>query len=200
MKEKQAFTWRTEAIDKKCKYLLLGSFTSDGGADYYYYASSRNHFWYLLDTVLMRDISFDDDVSCKDIKDTIISKDGFAKLITDLKNEPEDKRDKKREEIHERLLEHSFDICDLFESVQVRNPKLNSDVNIIVEDSKISDLNKMLKGCNVEVIYCTSDYVYSLLKNKYPKLGNKAKILIAPTTGNRVKLITKIDNWRKIIK
>lgn len=200
MIQNHEFEWATKSIDPICKHLLLGSFTSDGGKDYYYYASSRNHFWYLLDSVLTCPKENFDGKSCGEIKKTILAKDGFAKLINELKKTSSPKEsDKIIKDIHKRLIEKSFDICDLFRMVQVHDSKLNNDANIIIDKSKMNDLVKMLKNSNVTNIYCTSNYVADLLKKAFPQLGIKTSILTAPTTNNRISLEAKINNWRKTI-
>ena len=176
---------------------MLGSFTSDGGVDFYYYASSRNHFWYLLDAVLTCHNESFSGKTCKEIKKRILGHNGFAKLINDLKQQTTNKeKEKIRLEIRKRLIKYSLDICDLFKKVQVHKPKSNKDTNIIIEQSAFNELDKMIVNKSI-TIYCTSDYVFNELCRRFPQFANCAKALIAPTTNKRIKLEYKIEEWRK---
>ena len=120
------FKWaNNKELNPKCKYLFLGTFTSSGknkedeARELYYYTSSSNHFWYLVDSIFIDSLSQVDfsGMSCADIKKAIEEKGCFANLIKELKDTEINKRDQIRQKIRKMLNEQSYDICDLFKIV-----------------------------------------------------------------------------------
>ena len=204
---REPLSWRTTRINKKAEKLILGSFTSSGGMDNYYYCSDSNDFYYCLDYALFLN---EDDVDLSQeaniIKEQILTntKTIFVKLRNELCKS--NQKNALRESVHDKLLNRGIDICDLFESVYMKDPNKSDDSNIALSSpytKYAEDCLLSINDSNVNTVYCTSKYVmtkFIQFKKKHQIKDVKIVPLASPSRNARIKLSNKIKIWSDCLK
>ena len=200
--------WRShEHINPNTRILILGSFTSRGGYNRYFYCSDKNNFWYLLDYALFyKDI--DIDVSTlsntaenrKIIKEKILEKGQLVKMRNALCFHPTCEN---RDKLHHILLSKNIDITDVFLRVEMKNENTDSDSDIILPShSTYTKYNRdiieeALKNKNIKVL-TTSKYVLDQF-NEMTGHKYRAQSLPAPTSRGKKNetLFYKLVEWKK---
>jgi len=199
---------RNEKIDKKTKILILGSFTSRGGYDRYFYGSDKNNFWYLLDYALFSknmDINISTMLNTSEnrkiVKEEIAEKGTLVKVKNELCRHPNDEN---REKLHALLLENNIDITDIYRRVEMRTTNTDNDSDIILPSHStytkynIDVIEEALKNRDIKIILTTSKYVLDHF-NEMTGHKYKAQCLPAPTSRGKKgeTLFYKLSEWKK---
>ena len=197
--------WRTKSIHPRAKYLFLGSFTSEDGLKHYYYCSESNDFYYLLDYAkIVGQVSDEESLEPKDLKKIIKSRGKFVRLRDAIYQSAD--KDAPRKSLHDLLNTYEFDICDLFQEVDMEKPNSSDDSNINLKSGKTVvaiDCLKTLKDSNIKTIYCTSKYVRDqfLRINREYGLGFVGDVVVLPSPSRNYKkrFIWKCNQWHALL-
>jgi len=195
-------------MDKKTKILILGSFTSRGGYDRYFYCSDKNNFWYLLDYALFSK-AMDANVSTmlntpenrKKVKEVIVEKGTLVRTRNELCRYPNDEN---REKLHTLLLKKNIDITDIYRRVEMKTPNTDNDSDIIPPSHStytkynIDVIEEALKNRDIK-IFTTSKYVLNHF-NEMTGHKYKAQCLPAPTSRGKKgeTLFYKLSKWKNL--
>ena len=202
--------WKTKEIDKSITKLILGSFTSSDGMDYYYYGSQYNDFYLFLDYALNlsdKDIDIDESMKTSEIKEKIESchKSIFVQLKNVLRD-PKSDKNKIRKQIHQALLDKGFDICDLFLKVYMKDPTKDNDTNIALKSPDTvydETLLKSINESNIKTIYCTSAYVrnrFNIIKKRIGIKDVEVVTLVSPSRlMAKMSTYEKLKMWKKLL-
>lgn len=182
---------------KDCEILLVGSMTAKDGMDKgFYYASSRNQLWELLDHAL----GLNYDKSFMQLKNQLKENHELLKNGSISKDEFEENKNKIRKKFAEKLIENKIAMCDVFESCYF-NGGGSMDQDIILNNPDFPCrtykelLTKIISECNIKLVVVNSRFVETQFK-KMNILGDyEIKYVISPSP-RRGSIEKKINDWK----
>lgn len=210
--------------NKNSKILFIGSITAKDGIEKgFYYSSSRNQLWELLDFVLQYKRTKTPFSAMQSSYKATKSKSGFPfselkqKLMDnsrDYKNAKikksvfEKERTRIQKEIKSQLLKSNIAVCDIFEKCHFKNDT-SFDSDIILNDKYgkgylptyyKSEIEKIIEYSNIELIVVNSNFVnkqFSGLGFDYllKSKGISVVKVCSPSPASRIKLENKFNDW-----
>lgn len=202
--------WRTKLdnLNKNAKILFLGSYTSQDGADYFYYMSRYNQFYKIL-SLLIYGRDKINEYKGKGIKeiDKLLKDANLIDWKTEIRkiDKTEDQREEIRKKIRAELAKNGFEICDLFLSVARRNSS-SLDKDILIEDARTKRTNLielLTEMKSLKCICCTSEFVKKhIAKHDIEFIRNRNIDIVcldSPSPSKRIKVSEKAINWAEHI-
>lgn len=198
--------WRTKLnnLNKNAKALILGSYTSPKGVDYFYYMSNYNQFYKILSFVIYKRDCIAE-YENKDIKtiNKLLESTKLMYLKNKLKkiDKTNEEKEMTRKDIRKELCNYDLEICDLFLSVITKNNScFDSDIDINNKNTKRTNLKELLEEMkSLKYIFCTSKFVKkNITKDDWDFINRKnivVDILESPSPSNRKKIYCKVVNW-----
>lgn len=185
-------------FDEDCEVLILGSITAlDGMNKGFYYASSKNQLWQLLDLSLNTNCFFDLKSQLKNNFDSF--KAGKIESLEFEKNKKEIKN-----KFSSELLKRKIAISDVFCECYFNNNS-SMDMDIILNNPQYpfktskDILQNIIDNSKIKTIVVNSKFVEKELK-KLNLVGNfEVKYVISPSP-RRGSINKKIENWKEVFK
>lgn len=182
--------------NENCKILMLGSITAvDGMNKGFYYASSRNQLWELLDYSLNTDSFMKLKNELKDnyelFKNNKITNDEFIANRLNIKNQ-----------FSETLLNNNIAVCDVFTECYFNNNS-SMDVDIILNNKEYpyktskEIIQNIIDKSKIKLVVVNSKFVETMFYKMNIKGDFEVKYVISPSP-RRGTIEKKKESWKDV--
>lgn len=173
--------------------LFIGSFTSpEGLLRGFYYTSSNNHFWKLIDNMLGFEDKQGPFTSLKNALKEILNIGGEPILINGKSKNREDIQD----EFYKNLEKYHIAICDIFKICSFSEPWSSRDSKIEVKNCKLysPDIKNWINTYGLDNVYVNGKLTASICKKSVIQL-NLSHILQTPCQFDHQKYKQRLSDW-----